>query len=254
MNSKTGFSIALGVLVLALAAGSLVALVPPPHQQARGPDDNTDDMELRFIAFTNKEGREEGKLALTTYDLSIAGFANGTGHWFAFPNHGFRFPKASTTILPFGNSYRDLIGGLANLPRLPLGRDPTAQATRVLNHHDPAVVGEDDEDLKRALATLAVMFTEAMRLTPIQETVSQGWESGDARVAAEHLPYIEHWDAICHEILRANKNGKVWNGPFTDLLRDLAGIRGLEDALAVVAIIGQRNMQQVLEAHLRTSA
>ncbi|GJN38472.1 hypothetical protein PR202_gb27515 [Eleusine coracana subsp. coracana] len=229
MNSKTGFSIALGVLVLALAAGSLVALVPPPHQQARGPDDNTDDMELRFIAFTNKEGREEGKLALTTYDLSIAGFANGTGHWFAFPNHGFRFPKASTTILPFGNSYRDLIGGLANLPRLPLGRDPTAQATRVLNHHDPAVVGEDDEDLKRV-------------------------ESGDARVAAEHLPYIEHWDAICHEILRANKNGKVWNGPFTDLLRDLAGIRGLEDALAVVAIIGQRNMQQVLEAHLRTSA
>ena len=61
----------------------------------------------------------------------------------------------NATLLPFGNSYRDLIGGLANLPSLPLGRDPTQRAVHALSVHDPAAAGGDEvEALKRGLAML----------------------------------------------------------------------------------------------------
>ncbi|TVT97647.1 hypothetical protein EJB05_57097, partial [Eragrostis curvula] len=110
---------------------------------------------------------------------------------------------------------------------------------------------EDQEALKRALATLTVVTSEAQRLKPIQETVGMGWQSGDARVAVEHLPYVEHWDTICHEILRAHKNGGVWDGPFTELLKEIANIHSLKEALAVVSAIADRNMQQVFMAHAR---
>ncbi|GJN11975.1 hypothetical protein PR202_ga30215 [Eleusine coracana subsp. coracana] len=192
------------------------------------------------------------RLAMTQYDLSIAGFSNRTGHWHAFPEHVARIPKS--TPLRFGNSYHDLIGGLANLPSLPLGKEPMAQSAGVLSYYDPGTAADDeDAALKRALATLRVTTTEVQRLTPIEETVEKGWENGDARVDPDHLPYIEHWDTICHEIIRAEDNDGVWDGPFTELLKKKANIHSLEDALSVVSVIGDRTMEHVLMAHARSA-
>nr|CAB3486382.1 unnamed protein product [Digitaria exilis] len=57
--------------------------------------------------------------------------------------------------------------------------------------HDPvAPENADVEDaLKRGLATLKVTKCEAMRLKPIKDVVSDGWENGDAHLTLEHLGY-----------------------------------------------------------------
>jgi hypothetical protein len=73
-------------------------------------------------------GNDRVRLAVMSQDLSLVGFSNRSGHWHAFPGHEHLLP--GSTPLPFGNSYRDLIGGL---PNLPLGRPATLQATGALS-------------------------------------------------------------------------------------------------------------------------
>ncbi|KAM3317013.1 hypothetical protein ACQJBY_034914 [Aegilops geniculata] len=185
---------------------------------------------------------DKTSVALQRHDLSFAGFTNGRGRWQAFPGREHLFP-ASTT-LPFGNSYSELIGGLANLPGVPLGREAMVEASRLLSAYHP---GADVEPVKRALAAMQVMISEVQRLEPIRKTVLDGWVSG-ARVAPEHLPYIEHWDTMSYEIIRSNRTGK-WDGPFTKMLETQANIRSLEEALAVVGLLRNAAFQQVLKAH-----
>ncbi|EEE59705.1 hypothetical protein OsJ_12131 [Oryza sativa Japonica Group] len=58
-----------------------------------------------------------------------------------------------------------------------------------------------------------------------------------ARVADEHLPYIEHWDAMWEELTRWRRSGGgAWGGPFTGVLRERANIGSAEDALAVIGV------------------
>ncbi|CAM0951853.1 unnamed protein product [Alopecurus aequalis] len=187
---------------------------------------------------------EKSSVGVEIYDVSIGGFSNGRGHWRSFPGYEELFP--SSTPLPFGNSYDDLIGGLANLPDLPLGREAMNQAARVLSAHDPATT-TDFEPLKRALATLKVIISEGQRLQPIDETLDRGWET-ESRVAREHLPYIQHWDTMSYEINRANRTCK-WDGPFTDELARSANIRSMEEALAVVKVLRNPSFEEVLMAH-----
>ncbi|KAM0900387.1 hypothetical protein ACQ4PT_020651 [Festuca glaucescens] len=187
---------------------------------------------------------DKTSVGMQTHDLSLPGFTNGRGDWHAFPGHEHLF--ATSTPLPFGDSYEELIGGLVNLPDVPLGRDAMQHAARVMSAYDPATTA-DHQPLKRALASLKVMLSEAQRLQPIHETVSSGWESG-ARVKAEHLPYIEHWDTMSYEIIRANRTGK-WDGPFTKMLETSANIRSEEEALAVVKVLLNPSFERVLMAH-----
>jgi hypothetical protein len=189
---------------------------------------------------------DKTSVGMQKHDLSFPGFTNGRGDWQAFPGHEHMFP--ASTPLPFGNSYDDLIGGLANLPDVPLGREAIQQAARVLSAHDPATT-TDFEPLKRALASLKVMLAEAQKLEPIYETVTKGWLTG-ARVAPEHLPYIEHWDTMSYEIIRTNRTGSKWeDGPFTGMLEKSTNIRSKEEALAVVKVLMNADFEQVLMAH-----
>ena len=191
--------------------------------------------ELIPINLVGRDG-EKITLALQPHDLSLAGFANGSYHWYAFPGHEHVIRNGTT--LPFGNSYRDLIGGLANLPSLPLGREPALRAIGAISACDDPASADDNTlvALKRGLATLTVTKSEALRLAPVRETVSDGWESGDARLTEQHLRYIEHWDTISFEIIRAHKTSE-WNEPFTELLRKNANIHSKEEALAVVSVV-----------------
>ncbi|XP_044980124.1 60 kDa jasmonate-induced protein-like [Hordeum vulgare subsp. vulgare] len=189
----------------------------------RGPDDKT-------------------TVAMQKHDVSVAGFTDGSGDWHTFPGLEHLFP-ASTT-LPFGSSYSELIGGLENLPGVPLGREALLEAIRVLTAYRR---GADVEPVKRALAVLKVVMCEAQRVAPIRKTVSDGWVTG-ARVAPEHLPYIEHWDTMSYEILRTNRTGK-WDGPFTKMLEMEASIRSKEEALAVVGVLRNADFEEVLQAH-----
>ncbi|WVZ83268.1 hypothetical protein U9M48_030434 [Paspalum notatum var. saurae] len=219
------------ILMAALAASiPFLLLLVQSHNQPTGKKGG----HIVLIPFKGRGGIE-ATLAIRKHHVAPAGFANRSRHWFAFPGNEHLLPTPCTT-LPFGNSYEDLIGGLHNLPGLPIGKEPSLQATEVLCTHDPATAG-DHVPLKRALATLKVITTEAIRLKPIKEAVSKGWE-GEVRIAAEHLPYIEHWDTM-------------WLGPFNELLRTSAGIHSLEEALAVVDVIVDKSLQDLVEAHAR---
>ncbi|XP_051188286.1 60 kDa jasmonate-induced protein-like [Lolium perenne] len=208
--------------------------------------DAKDDRPALIVVNLHGHAPVDGKtsVGMQTHDLSLPGFTNGRGDWQAFPGHEHLF--ATSTPLPFGDSYEELIGGLANLPDVPLGRDAMQHAAQVMFAYDPATTA-DHQPLKRALASLKVMLSEAQRLQPIHETVSSGWESG-ARVNAEHLPYIEHWDTMSYEILRSNRTGK-WDGPFTKMLETRANIRSEEEALAVVKVLLNPSFERVLMAH-----
>ncbi|CAD6261432.1 unnamed protein product [Miscanthus lutarioriparius] len=81
---------------------------------------------------------------------------------------------------------------------------------------------------------------------------AQAGESGDARLTEQHLRYIEHWDTISFEIIRAHKTGE-WNGPFTELLRKNANIHSKEEALAVVNVVANPTLAQILLAHARSA-
>ncbi|XP_044980129.1 60 kDa jasmonate-induced protein-like [Hordeum vulgare subsp. vulgare] len=185
---------------------------------------------------------DKSSVAVQKHDVSVAGFTDGSGHWHAFPGLDHLFP-ASTT-LPFGSSYSELIGGIANLPGVPLGREAMMQAIRVLSAYRP---GADVEPVKRALAAVKVVISEAQRLEPIRKAVNDGWD-GESRVAPEHLPYIEHWDTMSYEILRSNRTGK-WDGPFTKMLETQANIRSKEEALAVVGLLLNADFEKVFKAH-----
>ncbi|CAO2042710.1 unnamed protein product [Urochloa humidicola] len=217
----------------------------PPASAAAARRGPTADGEAAVTILPLKvNGRDEAALAVQPHDLSLVAFRNQSSHWHAFPGYGHVLVASKSTLLPFGNTYRDLIGGLANLPSLPLGRALAAWAASVLSSSAAA----DVEALKRALATMKVTDIEAQRLRPVREAVAEGWESGDGRVAPEHLPYVEHWDTICYELIRARRTGE-WGGPFAELLRERAGIRGEEDALAVVDLVVNRTLPELLMAH-----
>lgn len=68
------------------------------------------------------------------------------------------------------------------------------------------------------------------RPKPIKEAVAAGWET-EARVAAEHLPYIEHWDTMSFEVLRARRTGR-WSGPFTEMLSRSANVHSMHGGRA----------------------
>ncbi|CAL5068481.1 unnamed protein product [Urochloa decumbens] len=244
--------VALLLFFLALAASYTIHADPAAAAAAAAaaqcgpPADGGEAAAVVIIPLVNGEGNVEAALAVQAHDLSLAGFSNRSGHWHAFPGHDHLLPGRSTP-LPFGNTYRDLIGGLANLPSLPLGRGPAAWAASVLSSS-----AGDVEALKRALATQTVMAIEAQRLRPVGKAVVEGWESSDARVAPEHLAYVEQWDTICYELIRARRTGK-WGGPFAELLRERAGIRGEEDALAVVDLEVNRTLGELLVAHARSA-
>uniref|UniRef100_A0A0D3FMM1 rRNA N-glycosylase n=1 Tax=Oryza barthii TaxID=65489 RepID=A0A0D3FMM1_9ORYZ len=179
-------------------------------------------------------------LAVHKHDYSFAGFANRSGHWHVFPgDEDVLLDNARR--LPFRNTYRDLISGLKNVPGLPLGRAASLRAIGALSSYDADAAGE--EAMRRGVATLSMVLTQALRLRLVGETVSSRWESGEARVAAEHLPYIEHWYTMSFEVLRWRRTGR-WDGPFTELLRRRAG-----EALAVVRVIANKSFVQLLRAH-----
>ncbi|TVT97653.1 hypothetical protein EJB05_57103, partial [Eragrostis curvula] len=219
---------------MALARSSFEALV---HQRQPKP---FTERQLFTLDFHGNASDDDATLALTRYDVSLAGFANRTGHWYAFPGYQHRIPVTST-LLPFGNSYQDLIGGLENVPSLLLDHAAWQHAVHVLSAATGN--GDDVEELKRALATLKVTTSETTRLKPIRKAVFAG-----LTIAAEHLPYIEHWYTICSEIHRAEKNGGVWDGPFTELLRERANIHSMEEALHIVHATVNCTMEDLLAA------
>ncbi|KAF8749613.1 hypothetical protein HU200_012631 [Digitaria exilis] len=125
------------------------------------------------------------------------------------------------------NTYRDLIGELANLPNLPLGWHTTLQATSAISGYGPAT-GDDVAAVKRALATLTVTTSEAQRLQPIWDLLAKGGRVGRHAWAS----------STCQMALHRAAEGAT-------------NIKSKKEALAVVGAITDRNLEDLMEAHSR---
>nr|AAT81719.1 hypothetical protein [Oryza sativa Japonica Group]AAT85068.1 hypothetical protein [Oryza sativa Japonica Group]ABF98268.1 expressed protein [Oryza sativa Japonica Group] len=155
----------------------------------------------------------EATLAAHRHDLSFAGFANRSGHWHVFRGDEGAIPNACRRRLPFRSTYRDLIG-----PSLPLGRAAAAEATEAIASYDADAAGEEEAAAAALRRGVAAPVGDArgshMRLKPIGETRVErvaGERRGACVAAAEHLPYIEHWDTMSFEVLRWRRTGR-WDG------------------------------------------
>uniref|UniRef100_J3LRP7 rRNA N-glycosylase n=1 Tax=Oryza brachyantha TaxID=4533 RepID=J3LRP7_ORYBR len=198
-----------------------------------------------FVASLQGAGDDGIHMAMHYHDLSFAGFANRSHHWHVFRGDEGILPDASP--LPFRNTYCDLIGGLGNLPELPLGRAPTLRTIQALAYYDADTAGEEETAaVRRAVAALSVVLTQSARLKPVMETVARAWEGeAEACVAPEQLPYIEHWDTMSFELVRRRRTG-AWDGPFTELLRRSADVRIVEEeALAIAGVPANRSFTQL---------
>jgi len=145
----------LPILILALAANfSPVAVA------------QRDPPKLLILNLHGRDG-DKASLVVQAHDLPVAGFANRTSHWHAFSGYEHVIPNA--TLLLFGNSYRDLFGGLANLPSQPLGRDPALRAIHALSGHDLAAASGDEVE------ALTLRQKQFVLTGPIYRTGGRSW-------------------------------------------------------------------------------
>ncbi|BAT12153.1 Os10g0570700 [Oryza sativa Japonica Group] len=163
---------------------------------------------------------DQAKLLVAEDDAYVAGFANRTGHWHTF--RGGRcypaLPATACTELPFGGSYRDLIGGVANLRAVPVGRSSAVGAMEVLSRYDPAATTAA-ADAKMALAKFMVMVTEAARLKPVRRAVVERWEQVSYLSSDEvrDVPYYGKMSLMILEWKRTGRWGEL--GPWANIDR-----------------------------------
>lgn len=183
-------------------------------------DDQPPSKQITVRLFASGGGGDEAKLLVAEDDAYVAGFANRTGHWHTF--RGGRcypaLPATACTELPFGGSYRDLIGGVANLRAVPVGRSSAVGAMEVLSRYDPAATTAA-ADAKMALAKFMVMVTEAARLKPVRRAVVERWEQVSYLSSDEvrDVPYYGKMSLMILEWKRTGRWGEL--GPWANIDR-----------------------------------
>ncbi|KAF0915123.1 hypothetical protein E2562_033707 [Oryza meyeriana var. granulata] len=118
------------------------------------------DLPADGLFVTGLKGKDDDgvHMAVHSHDYSLAGFTNRSGHWHVFL--GDEDVLSAARPLLFRNTYHDLIGGIKNLPDLPLGRASSLQAIRALSSYDPDTSGDEETAaVKRAVAVLSVVLT-----------------------------------------------------------------------------------------------
>ncbi|EMS68795.1 60 kDa jasmonate-induced protein [Triticum urartu] len=181
------------------------------------------------------KGGAAPKVAIRSDNVYIFAFTNAGGKW-------FKLTKGKTSVLPdatplgFDGHYTTLVGGATNLSTLKLGKYTTSEAAGTLwNHNNKSYV---NADLKKAVATLCVVLSEAARLTPVYDAVITGWdEPAGVSIAGTIVKnFITNWGDLSKALLGwkrdAYKNDAKW---FKNLAS--AGISTGEEALAVVELL-----------------
>ncbi|EAZ28157.1 hypothetical protein OsJ_12129 [Oryza sativa Japonica Group] len=114
-------------------------------------------------------------------------------------------PPSKQITLPFGGTYRELIGGVANLRAVPLGRASAESAMRVLSRYDPATTPA--ADAKMVVAKFMVMVTEPMRLKAVSRAVGGRWEE-ESYLSSDEAKYVPYWGEISAMLVEWNSTGR----------------------------------------------
>ncbi|KAL6656524.1 hypothetical protein ACP70R_007350 [Stipagrostis hirtigluma subsp. patula] len=172
-------------------------------------------------------------LAMAPDDLCIFGFRNNAGAWYAFD--GYPGVPGNATALPFSLNYFELVGGHQMLYTVPLGKKSATQAAWTLATYDvPAAASSDgDEQLKQAVARLAVMVSEAMRFRVIREEFSGWWEE-ETFITEEEASYVVCWGRLSMLLVKWQQSDGLWSGPVADDVASEIKIRTGFQALRLV--------------------
>ncbi|KAF0927429.1 hypothetical protein E2562_032732 [Oryza meyeriana var. granulata] len=150
---------------------------------------------------------DQATLHVTEDDAYVAGFANRTGHWHTF--RGGRcypeLPAATCTELPFGGTYRYLIGGVVNLRAVPVGRESAVGAMEVLSRYDPATMPV--VDAKMAPAKFMVMVTEAVRLKLVFRAIVDRWEQ-ESYLSSDEVRHVPYWGKMSLMVVEWKRTGR----------------------------------------------
>ncbi|XP_010238964.1 60 kDa jasmonate-induced protein [Brachypodium distachyon] len=139
------------------------------------------------------KGGAKPKVAIRRDNVYVFAFSNADGNW-------YKLTEAKTDVLPdalplgFEGNYNKLVGGAANLANLKFGKFSTSSAAVILWNHGKKKP-YDDAELKRALATICVVLSEAARMAPMYNAVNDGWETpaGGTITAGDIKYYITGW-------------------------------------------------------------
>jgi hypothetical protein len=179
-------------------------------------------------------GEDEIMVAIRDDNLYVAGFADQTGQWHAFPRFVNLIP--GSIPLPIEDDYVSLlgVGGHTNIPRLTLGRESMLDAIHTLSNYQPSI---DNKVLGKALATVVVTLTETVRLRNIREWVRQGWSKG-TRLPDKVAEEVVHWRRLTCAVLISHKNnGQWWGSKEADELYWSLGVRRRDEAFDRLCIM-----------------
>lgn len=181
----------------------------------------------------NLVGTDGDKTTIAVRDdnIYIVGFTNSRGSWFVFKNRAHLIP--GSTLLPFGDCYKDLLGGgYKELEGITLGKENMLKAVQMLARYHPNP-HNSYKSLKVALATLCVMVAEAERFVPINETVADRWED-TPRITAMQAKYVVLWSDMSCALLNWRTTG-VWRDKGNKLQK--ANINSPGDALGILGLV-----------------
>ncbi|KAM3310417.1 hypothetical protein ACQJBY_031233 [Aegilops geniculata] len=172
----------------------------------------------RFIMINmvdNVPGRT-ATLALCDDDLYVPGFKDTTLQWNHFPE--FEPIVPGSRELPVKHTYPSLLPLFPNgsrmshlqLYRVPLGKAATLGAFRTLANYNPLTTPR--QDLRSALVTLIVTFSEGHRFDQLNRRLKNEWDNArPIYMLEEEAPYVVCWGSLSRALERWEESGrKEW--------------------------------------------
>ncbi|KAJ1274642.1 hypothetical protein BS78_05G077300 [Paspalum vaginatum] len=138
----------------------------------------------RWLKVTLITGSARATLAIDDCGIDLHAFRNLAGDWHAFPGYD-RTSRCSP-------ARRRCHGGYDNLVHVALGRVAAATSVETMSGYDPS--STPDADVRRALATLSLIISEALRFKSVRQTVTEHWERL-AYLTMDQVHDLQAWGA-----------------------------------------------------------
>lgn len=198
------------------------------------------------------KGALSATLAIRADNIYITGFKANDGSWFAFKGRTHLLPGANE--LSFTDDYAGLTGKRGQpymeMVHVPVGRTATLQAASTLANYKVGGAIKEDE-VRKALATMVLSFSEAERFKVIKQNVTALWESGGT-VSKAGIDLLVHWTDVSCALIRWNKEKaaakKKKKQPKWSDLEEATKLEKLGDPVMTDAAAAAKNIQFVLQA------
>ncbi|KAM0843600.1 hypothetical protein ACQ4PT_057622 [Festuca glaucescens] len=163
------------------------------------------DTWIHAVLKCGAKGALSATLAIRADNIYMTGFKANDGSWFAFKGRAHLLPGANE--LSFTDDYAGLTGvkrkPFKEMVHVPVGRTATLQAASTLANYKVGGAIKEDE-VRKALATMVLSFSEAERFSVIKQNVTALWKSGGT-VSEAGIDLLVHWADVSCALIRWNK-------------------------------------------------